>query len=166
MSSFPGLQKRFQPNPQGLIDNILRKGTPDRVYNIELFQDGEIRDAIAQRFDLTANIDPADPDYERKQYIAVQRFCGFDYVRVKLFGLDLKLNWQTTADTADLRRAAGRSYINEHRGPITNWQEFEQYPWPDPHAAEATRELEWYQEELPEDMCIVASGVLPTSRSI
>ena len=158
MSSFQGLQTPFQPDPQGLIDNILRQGTPDRVYNIELFQDPEIRDAIAERFDLTADIDSADPDYERKKYIAVQRFCGFDYVRVGLVGLDLQLNLQNIADTAVLEHSWGRDYIDEHRGPVTNWQEFEQYPWPDPRDPAATQELQWYQKNLPADMCIIGSG--------
>ncbi len=158
MSCFRGLQKTFQPNPQGLIDNIWRNGTPNRVYNIELFQDPEIRDTVAERFNLAADIDRGDPDYERKKYIAVQRFCGFDYVRVGLIGLDLQLNWENVADTAILEHPDGRNYINEHRGPITNWQEFEEYPWPNPHAPQATRELEWYQQYLPEDMCIIGSG--------
>jgi uroporphyrinogen decarboxylase len=47
--------------------------------------------------------------------------------------------------------------MEEHQGPITNWEEFEAYPWPDPDKA-ATRSLQWYSENLPEDMCIVASG--------
>ena len=47
MSCFRGLLESFEPNPQGLVSNILGNGTPDRVYNIELFQDDEIRDAIA-----------------------------------------------------------------------------------------------------------------------
>ena len=158
MSCFQGLRKPFQPNPQGLIDNILRKGTPERVYNIELFQDPEISDAIAERFDLTADIELADPCHEQKKYIAVQRFCGFDYVRVGLTGLEVELNWENITDTATLERSQGRNYINEQRGPITNWEEFEKYPWPDPHAPDATRQLQWYQENLPEDMCIIGSG--------
>jgi uroporphyrinogen decarboxylase len=39
-----------------------------------------------------------------------------------------------------------------------SWEDFEKYPWPDPHTPSATRELEWYQENLPEDMCIIGSG--------
>ena len=125
MSCFQGLQKTFQPNPQGLIDNIWRNGKLDRVYNIELFQDPEIRDTVAERFNLAPDIDRGDPDYERKKYIAVQRFCGFDYVRLGLTGLDMQFNWDNAADTASLEHADGRNYMNEHRGPITNWQEFE-----------------------------------------
>ncbi len=47
--------------------------------------------------------------------------------------------------------------MNEHRGPITNWDEFEAYPWPDPQQAKTTA-LEWYEKNLPDDMCIIGSG--------
>ena len=56
MSEYKGLDRPFQPNWQGLVDNIRRRGTPERVYHIELFQDGEIQDAIAQRFNLLRNV--------------------------------------------------------------------------------------------------------------
>lgn len=159
MSDYKGLAKPFEPNWPGLVDNILRKGTPDRVYHIELFQDVEIRKAIAQRFGLAEGLDRNDPDFERWEYIAVQRFCGFDYVRVGLVDLAWPLYHQTVADTAgELSRAGGRAYQDEHRGPIMSWEDFEKYPWPDPNLPSATRELEWYQENLPEDMCIIGSG--------
>jgi len=61
------------------------------------------------------------------------------------------------ADTAELAREGGRSFIDEHRGPITSWDEFEAYPWPDPEAA-STQLLEWYSDNLPENMCIIGSG--------
>ena len=47
--------------------------------------------------------------------------------------------------------------MNENTGPITNWEEFEKYPWPDPARA-STRALEWYERNLPDDMCVIASG--------
>lgn len=47
--------------------------------------------------------------------------------------------------------------MDENRGPITNWDEFEQYPWPKPEQI-STRALEWYEKNLPDDMCIIAGG--------
>ena len=157
MEKFRSLQKPHEPNWSGLVDNILGKGTPERVYHIELFQDDEIRDAIADRFELTADIRKDDPDYERKKYIAVQRFCGFDYVRVGL-PVDMPLCSQSVEDTAKLARQGGRTFQDEHVGPITNWTDFEKYPWPDLQSPEITAELEWYQRNLPEDMCMIGSG--------
>jgi uroporphyrinogen decarboxylase len=63
----------------------------------------------------------------------------------------------TISDTAGLQRESGRNFVNEHRGPITTWREFEAYPWPDPQAA-STHSLEWYEANLPDDMCVIGSG--------
>ena len=159
MGKFKALESRsFQPNWEGFIKTILRRGTPDRVHHIELFQDQEIRDAIADRYELTSGLNPDDPDFERRKYIAVQRFCGFDYVRIGLVDMEFPLFGQTAADTADLPRNGGRRYQNEHTGPITNWEEFEKYPWADPTAPSVTRELEWFEKNLPDDMCIIGSS--------
>jgi len=152
------VSRSFQPNRQGLLDAIRRKGTPDRVYFMELFHDVEVRDAIAARFRLTEGLDPADPDFEKKKYIAVQRFCGFDYVYVSLSGVQWQFDRLTTDDTAALARQGGRCYTNEHTGPLATWEGFDAYPWPDPSTPSATRDLEWYERNLPEDMCIISGG--------
>ncbi len=157
MKDFKGLLQPIRINYEGLISNLKREGTPDRVYHMELFQDVEIRDAIAARYDVYAGIDPADSHCIEKQHIAMQRFCGFDTVRASLEDMEWPLFRQTTDDTAGLRRTSGRNFQDEHTGPITNWEEFECYPWPDPTGAGTVRSLEWYQANLPDDMCI-ASG--------
>jgi len=159
MSEYEGLAQPFQPDWQGLIDNLLRKGTPRRVYHIELFQDPEIQQALAERFDLAAGL-PEDDEYERRKYIAVQRFCGFDYVRCMLPAMLLPHHTATVDDTAALARPGGRVYRDEHTGPIGSSEDFEKFPWPDPTAAEVTEDVEWYQENLPEDMCIILAGGL------
>jgi uroporphyrinogen decarboxylase len=143
-----------------LVDNLLRKGTPNRVHHMELFQDVEIAQAIGDRFGLADDLDRSDPAFEQRKYIAVQRFCGFDYVRAGMLGLDFELHTAATADTADLARDGGRTFQDEHTGPIMSWDDFENYPWPDPNAPEATSRLEWFQENLPDDMCIIGSGGL------
>ena len=63
MSEFRSFAEPVQPNWQGLVDDILRKGTPDRAYHIELFHDGEVAEAIIDRFDVAAGLDPGDPEY-------------------------------------------------------------------------------------------------------
>ncbi|KKK73104.1 hypothetical protein LCGC14_2897170, partial [marine sediment metagenome] len=68
MGRFKALESRsFQPNWEGLIDTIFRRGTPDRVHHIELFQDQEIRDAIADRYGLTSCLSLDAPDFERRK---------------------------------------------------------------------------------------------------
>ena len=88
----------------------------------------------------------------------MQRFSGFDYVRVGLPPVALLMHSTATQDTADLARSGGRYFQDEHTGPIMSWSDFEKFPWPDPAEASLTRELEWYQENLPEDMCIIGGG--------
>ncbi len=145
------------PDWEAFVACIRRQGTPRRVHCIELFLDGEVQDAICERFGLLEGLDRDDPAFLFRREVAIQRFLGYDYVRCSLEGLDMPLTRATVADTAGLARTGGRAYMEEHRGPITNWQEFEAYPWPDPRAL-TTRALEWYQRHLPDDMCIVGSG--------
>ena len=156
MAEYEGLQRPPRPDPDAMIANLLRKGTPRRVHHIELFHDWEIIHAIIARFDLLPALDPDDPHAGKKKTIAVNRFVGLDHVPGSLVDSEPPLAFQTVEDTADLKRPDGRNYLNEHVGPITSWEDFEKFPWPDPHAPGAAAELEWLQENLPEDMCLSA----------
>jgi uroporphyrinogen decarboxylase len=155
MTSYEGLARTFHPNWEGLVDNIQRKGTPERVYHIELFHDAEIRHAIVERFNLNRRLNPNDPHYEQRLQIEFHRFCGFDYVRAGLTNMNMPTHKITTEDTAALKRLKGRAFQDEHTGPIMSREDFEQYPFPDCAAPGSTRDLEWYQENLPDDMCII-----------
>jgi uroporphyrinogen decarboxylase len=145
------------PNWEGLVRCIERKGTPDRVYLIELLWDEEIQTTICDRYGLSDGLDPGDAFYGQKRLVRLQRFLGYDFVRCSLDGWEMPLKRTAVEDTAELQRQAGRSYMEEHEGPITNWEEFEAYPWPDLDLA-STRSLEWYEANLPDDMCIIGSG--------
>jgi uroporphyrinogen decarboxylase len=143
------------PNWEGLLQCIRRTGTPSRVHFIELFLDQEVQTAICDRFELLDGLGSDDPFYAQKRHISIQRFLGYDHVSCGIEEMELPLHQTTIEDTSTvLRRDRGRTFVEEHIGPITNWAEFEAYPWPDPHAA-STRSFEWYQDHLPEDMCIV-----------
>ncbi len=145
------------PDWPALVRCIERKGTPARVHHIELFLDPEVQEAICDRFELLEDLDAEDPYYALQRQIRIQRFLGYDYVRCSVEGLEVPLNRMTIDDTAALRREGGRNYMDEHRGPVTDWDEFESYPWPDPNAV-STRALTWYEDNLPEDMCVMGSG--------
>ena len=150
-----GLQQKRRPDWQGFLDNILRKGTPDRTYHIELFHDQEVANAIIERFDLEEGLDRDGADFGRRRFLALQRFCGFDYVYLGLQGINIPIPGNTTEDTADLKRSGGRRYADYSTGVIRTWADFERFDWPDPHLDEAAAELEWWQKNLPEDMCII-----------
>lgn len=152
-----GFSEPVEPDWRGLVDCILRNGTPRRVHHIELFLDGEVQTAVCERFGLLDGLTLSDPFYDLKRQVILQRFLGYDYVRCGLEDMDWPLNRTAIKDTADLPRDGGRKFMEEHRGPITDWREFEAYPWPDPAKA-STRALDWYQEHLPEGMCIISGG--------
>ncbi|MBN2309684.1 MAG: hypothetical protein JXR94_11965 [Candidatus Hydrogenedentes bacterium] len=142
---------------EGLVRSIDRSAMPSRVHHIELFLDAEVQDAVCRAFHLLDGLDADDPFFPQRKQVAIQSFLGYDYVRMGLEGMEMPLHNLAATDTADLSREGGRQFVDEHRGPITNWDEFHAYPWPDPHAA-STRSLEWYSEHLPDSMCIIGSG--------
>jgi uroporphyrinogen decarboxylase len=146
----------IQPDWQGFLRCLRREPSPERVYAIELLVDEEIKAAVASRFGLMDGVAPDDPWYVLKREVRMQQFLGYDFVRWGVDDVGIKIARQTAADTADLARSGGRAYVDEHRGPITNWAEFESYPWPDP-AKITTRGLEWLEENLPEGMCVIGS---------
>ena len=157
MTDYPGLRKPHRPDWPGLIDNIMRKGTPKRVYHMELFHDIEIQEALATRFNLVESLgDRSDPAYRWKLSIPVNRFVGWDYCCVQPLGLGFNFHNATTADTAALPHQAGRTYRDEHVGPIASWEDFEKFAWPDARAAIVTEPFEWFTANTPDDMCLVA----------
>ena len=145
------------PDWEGFLRCLRRQGTPERVHFIELLIDEEIKAAVAERFALMADVELRDPFYRQKREVRVQRFLGYDYVRCGVDDVGVKIDRLSVGDSARLGRAGGRQFVDERRGPITTWEEFGSYPWPDP-ARLTTRNLQWFQENLPDDMCIIGSG--------
>ena len=145
------------PDWEGLVACIRREGTPKRVHHIELYLDPEIEDAIIERYGVADGLDKSDPNFDKKRYVAVQRFLGYDFVRVGIENQEMVFTKSAIADSAEYARTSGRRFMEEHAGPITSWADFEAYPWPDPKDL-STRALEWYSANLPDDMCIVGSG--------
>ena len=145
------------PDWQGLLSCIKREATPERVHHIELFLDGEVKSAICERYGLLEGLDESDPFFEQEREIRLQRFLGYDYVRCGIDDVEFPLKRMAAEDTAELKRSCGREFVDEHKGLITSWEEYEAYPWPSPDSG-STRSLEWYCENLPEGMCIIGSG--------
>lgn len=143
-----------KPDYEGFLNCVRRKGTPQRTYFAELFIDGEVQEVIGQRYGVLEGLREDDPQFGFRRHIAIQRFLGYDYVIGGLDGMAMPTKRVVTEDTAGLKRAGGRSYIDEHTGPITSRAEFESYPWPKVEAL-GTQTLEWYEKNLPDDMCVV-----------
>ena len=152
-----------KPDWQAFVRCLRREGTPERTHYIELIIDEEVKDEICRRYGVLDGLERGDAFFTYQRQTAVQRFLGYDYVIVpgsvgESMDAGFVHNNLVTADTAGLPRSSGRSYVNEHRGPITSWEEFEAYPWPD-MSLYSTRALAWFQEHLPEDMMMIGGLV-------
>ena len=145
------------PSWESLVDCIKKNETSERVHHIELFLDDEVKDIICERFNLLEEINGIDSFSDLKKEIKIQRFLGYDYVRCGLDDFDMPLDKLSVADTAEIGRVGGREFINQREGPISSWEEFEKYPWPDPGICRSTK-LDWYEKNLPDDMCVIGSG--------
>jgi uroporphyrinogen decarboxylase len=151
------LNKPVHPDWEGLRANLLRQGTPQRVYVMELYEDKEIKDEVCRVYGVGADLDRAAPHFALRREIAVQRFLGYDAVVGGVdwsgFPRDLLAANDSTAIASQSRGT--RNWTDEHRGPIQSWADFEAYPWPKPEALR-TDSLEWLGRNLPDDMCIYA----------
>ena len=128
MKRYPALETLHKPDWEALVANLQRKGTPKRVHHMELFHDGEVADALVERFGLASGLDPNDPFIGLRKHVALRRFLGFDYVTAWMQTPSLQLKRTQVDDTAPLS-SGKRSFQDEHIGPITSWEEFEKYPW-------------------------------------
>lgn len=148
-----------KPDYEAFLACLRREGTPRRVHPAELFLDPEMKDAVVARFGLDEGLDRNDPHFEHRLEIRIQRQLGYDYVTTRIENFDWKLTETTVSDTVDdsQRRADGRDWMEEHRGPIASWEDFDSYPWPDP-AQFRTDDIEWYSRNLPDDMCLIAGS--------
>jgi uroporphyrinogen decarboxylase len=147
--------RKRTPDVDGLLRCVLRKGIPERVYHLELYLDGEIISAVAERFDLAKHLNPNDPLYLLKRDVIVHQFLGYDMFHVALPGFDFPLDWHPAEDATSVKSQVrtSRNWMEEHQGPIQSWKDFECYPWPDIKNVD-TRNLEWCEKNLPDDMAV------------
>ena len=142
---------KIEPDYNALKNNILRKGSPRRVHFMDLFQDQEIKDLITSRFELDKGLDKNDRYFNYTLEIAIQKFLGYDIVSGVLEPqlyfphtiLDNRTSFQAPDTTLEEGQARSiRHWSNEHDGPIQTWEDFENYPWPDPDKMDVSS-LEW-----------------------
>jgi uroporphyrinogen decarboxylase len=155
-------QKQF-PNVQRLLKTIRRQGDPAHIPFLELFADPEVIAAVLEEpcYPLQENIkDRVTLEAAIDQKIRFWYRLGYD-----AFWQGVVLPWWSpqsyeTQDTAALSRGK-RSWINEKSGLITNWEEFERYPWPTFSDIDF-QPLECAARLIPDGMGIMAetSGIL------
>ncbi|HSV94126.1 MAG TPA: uroporphyrinogen decarboxylase family protein, partial [Desulfobacterales bacterium] len=143
-----------EPDVGELLDVILRRRPARRVHHVELFLDGEVKDAACTRLGIGEALDRADPLSALKRDIELHAALGHDMFRI---GIAQKTVFPTAttaaADTTALvgQRREGRAWQEEHAGPIQGWKDFEAYPWPSMADLDLSGP-EWLERNLPEGM--------------
>ena len=142
---------------------ILRQTLPDRVHPVELHMDAEIMRYFAGQFGQDWVAPESAPDRKSqelvlKNYIECWHRLGYDYVRYSGgFRFSANLPFDTkgrqTGDTAGLSRGT-RNWVEEGKGVISSWDDFEKYPWPSGDRVDFWP-LEFAGRNLPEGMGIL-----------
>lgn len=149
------LERKVQPDWQGLRTALTPGKKVDRVHNLELFLDSEVELAAAKHFGIAQALTARDVRELGPARIELCRFLGYDVVRVNAKGWDYPRDTDLrAADTVAGEQGKGaRGWVDESFGVIRTWDDFNRYPWPDPDKIDWSA-MEWYHENLPEDMAI------------
>ena len=142
-----------KPDIEKFLRVIRGEVMPERPPLVELFLNHEIVREISRTYLGRNWVEPA-ADWESqsvylKNWTEVYYRMGYDYVRLS-GGLNFPGRSRISHDNAALSDGT-RSWAEEGKGPISTWQEFENYPWPDPGQADL-REYEFAANNLPEGM--------------
>lgn len=136
-----------------------------KVHFVELLADQEIINFIIENFfgDRIITFSPETKEDFLKQQINWWYRMGYDYIRLS-GGLKFPGKDRKTDDTALLSKKE-RSWVEEGRGVINSWEDFEKYPWPDISNIDYSS-YEFVSKNLPEGMKMMvcpSSGVLEIS---
>ena len=127
------------PDWPGLLANLRREGTPNRVYYFEHGIAENVLAEIARRYELWTDIDPDQADADTRRRLAVHRCLGHELFRIFPPGGRV---------VAPKREGA---WAEAGRGPVADWEGFEQFDWPDPADADLSC-MEQVEALAPENM--------------
>ncbi|MCL5409015.1 MAG: hypothetical protein M1135_03240 [Candidatus Omnitrophica bacterium] len=161
------------PNPDinEFKDIVLRKKISRKVHFGELHFDKEVIEYITKNILEKKWVEPVASD-KKTQEICLKNFIecwyklGFDFVRQSgdfRFGGNLHFTAKTRRgqDTADLSRTT-RQWVEEGKGIISDWQDFEKYSWPSADDLDLWS-FEFVSKNLPEGMGMfvcISQGIL------
>ncbi|HDM89517.1 MAG TPA: hypothetical protein ENG65_05960, partial [Candidatus Bathyarchaeota archaeon] len=167
------------PSFDAFRDILLGKQMPEKVHFIELGVDYEMMKFISESlmgFKAPENINvgerkkelfvegkvvPALLDEEKpllKFRVKFYYSMGYDCVPVGLPLAPFPTKHRKTKDTALLSRGI-RTWVEEEAGIITNWDEFESFPW-DRINLDVTEYFEFLSEIIPEGMKFMVASTL------
>lgn len=142
-----------KPDFEAFARCIKRQGAPERVFNAELYLDGEIKLGVRDRFGLIPGVDRSDPLFDAKLDVAVAEFLGYDIVRLHTKTAEFNTHVRSSADseTGEFQRTSQGYVVHEHGGPIQNEYDLEHFPWPKIEDVDFSV-FEWAEKNLPEGM--------------
>jgi len=162
---FEFLKEEKKPDFTAFREVLKGKKEAEKVHYVELLFDNEIKRYITEKYFNKKWLEYSDEDIEEwvKQEINFWYRLGYDYARIA-GGLDFEGKSRVVDDTAVLSRGQ-RGWVEEGKGLISTWEEFEKYPWPDVKKVNY-RMYEIASKNLPEGMKMMvcpSSGVFEIS---
>ena len=150
-----------EPNIENFKEVILKKSSPRKAPFIELHIDTEIIKHITEKELNRRWIEPSScTDREAKEaclknYIECYWRLGYDSLRlISDFrfsaGLSFSSRIREAEDTATLPKGQ-RLWVEEGKGMISSWEDFERYPWPSVEEIDLWP-FEFLSDNLPEGM--------------
>jgi uroporphyrinogen decarboxylase len=145
------------PNAGEFIDILMGHREETRVPLVEYIVDEALmRPVVTDLLEREWVPNTGEPDSLQgwlDSYIEFWHRMGYDCVRLEIPSGFLKKN-VVTADTAGM--GGQRGWSDEHEGSITNWDDFEQYPWPSKENINLFP-LEYINGHLPDGMGLLSS---------
>lgn len=162
---FEFLKEEKRPDFATFREILEGKKKAKRVHFVELLFDIEVRKYITEKYFQSKWVEYSDDTLDDwvKQEINFWYRLGYDYVRIA-GGLDFEGKSRIGDDTAVLSRGQ-RGWVEEGKGMISTWEEFEKYPWPDVKEIDYRR-YEIGSKNLPDGMKMMvcpSSGVFEIS---
>lgn len=159
------LRKKLQPDFERMRKVLLRKGIPDRVPFAEYYVDQQAAaQLLGEKCAEENNESRGQMELFWLQRIRFYQAFGMDFVFVPAI-------WQAPKQRLSIEATDNllgkRAWVSENKGPITNEEEFAEYPWPRPEDVNY-RPLEFVSRSLPDGMKIISNtdGPFETVREL
>jgi len=158
--------RKPQPDREELKKTILRQKVPSRVPLFELHIDREIIRHFTENVFNGEWVEPAEAKDRKSQEKVLENNIrcwhrlGYDYLRLTAdFRFSASISFasknRSADDTAGLSRGT-RKWVEEGKGAITSWEDFEKFPWPSLNSFNLWP-FEFTSKNLPEGMGIFAT---------
>lgn len=149
--------KQPQPDAKRFIDILMGRADGRKPPLVEYLIDDVIRRPVITGLLGREWVETVDDREAHKahldNFIEFWYRMGYDFVRYEQ-GLAFPERTLLAPDTAEAS-SGQRSWVDEHQGTITSWEDFEQYPWPKVEDMDFFP-FDYINEHLPEGMGLIS----------